>query len=85
MPSIVGCLLNGRSQQENLKAVLDDILGHGNQGCLLPGQIEAEAAQRSRAAGGLLFSRAEIEALNTIADECGQPTLQFDQLKKFAV
>ncbi len=80
-----GLFARGRSQQENLKAVLDDILGHGNQECLLPGQIEAEAAQRSRAAGGLLFSRAEVEALNTIADECGQPPLQFDQLKKFAV
>jgi len=61
----------GRSQAANVKAVLADILGHGNEACMLPGQVEAEAAARSDAAGGLLFSAAEIEALNTIAREAG--------------
>ena len=62
-----GCFAAGRSQAENMKAVLADILGHGNDACLLPGQIEANAAARSDAAGGLLFSAAEVEALNKIA------------------
>src|SRR5205814_10719036 len=30
-----------RSQQQNVRAVLDDILSHGNESCLLPGQPEA--------------------------------------------
>ena len=49
--------------------MLTDILGHGNDRCLLPGQLEADAARRSDAAGGLLFSTAEVEALNEIARE----------------
>ncbi len=61
----------GRDQSKNVKAVIDDILGHGNENCLLPGQLEAKAAARSEAAGGLLFSPAEIEAFNEVAVECG--------------
>jgi L-2-hydroxycarboxylate dehydrogenase (NAD+) len=38
---------------------------------MLPGQLEAEAAKRSEKAGGLLFSKAEVEALNEIAHEAG--------------
>jgi LDH2 family malate/lactate/ureidoglycolate dehydrogenase len=66
-----GAFACGRSQPANLKAVLADILGHGNESCMLPGQLEAEAATRSDAAGGLLFSTAEVEALNQIAREAG--------------
>jgi LDH2 family malate/lactate/ureidoglycolate dehydrogenase len=66
-----GAFARGRSQSQNVKAVLADILGHGNEGCMLPGQLEAEAAARSEQAGGLLFSTAEVEALNEIADEAG--------------
>jgi ureidoglycolate dehydrogenase (NAD+) len=58
-----------------VKAVVEDILGHGNESCLLPGQPEAQAAARSDAAGGLLFSTAEIDALNDIAREAGEPLL----------
>ncbi len=65
----------GRSQADNIKAVLGDILGHGNEGCLLPGQLEADAAKRSDAAGGLLFSTAEVAALNEIAAEAGTSLL----------
>ncbi|MBC2595149.1 Ldh family oxidoreductase [Ruficoccus amylovorans] len=61
----------GRNQAENVKAVLADVLGHGNESCILPGQIEAQAAKRSDAAGGLLFSRAELDVFNDIAHECG--------------
>jgi len=66
-----GAFAGGRTQAQNVKAVLADILGHGNEGCMLPGQLEAEAAARSTKAGGLLFSRAEVEALNEIAHEAG--------------
>ena len=61
----------GRSQSDNVKAVLADILGHGNSGCMLPGQLEAEAAERNCRAGGLLFSSAEVAALNELAREAG--------------
>ena len=61
----------GRSQSDNVKAVLADILGHGNAGCILPGQLEAEAAERTCRAGGLLFSTAEVNALNDLAREAG--------------
>ncbi len=61
----------GRSQSDNVKAILADILGHGNAGCILPGQLEAEAAERTCRAGGLLFSTAEVAALNELAREAG--------------
>jgi L-2-hydroxycarboxylate dehydrogenase (NAD+) len=66
-----GSFAGGRSQAANLKAVLDDIRGHGNEHCLLPGEVEARAARRCDEAGGLLFSTAEVEALDAIAAEAG--------------
>jgi len=68
-----GAFAQKRTQSNNLKAVLDDILGHGNETCLLPGQVEHEAAQRSQAAGGLLFTKAEIQEFAKIAEEVGVP------------
>jgi L-2-hydroxycarboxylate dehydrogenase (NAD+) len=68
-----GAFALGRNQAENVKAVIRDVLGHGNGSCMLPGQLEAEAAARSARNGGLLFSVAEIAAFNEIAAECGQP------------
>ena len=38
---------------------------------MLPGQLEAEAAERTCRAGGLLFSSAEVAALNELAREAG--------------
>jgi len=58
-----GAFAQGRNQQENVKAVIQDILGHGNEGCMLPGQLEAQAAARSARNGGLLFSEAENQRL----------------------
>jgi L-2-hydroxycarboxylate dehydrogenase (NAD+) len=66
-----GAFAKGRTQAQNVKAVLADILGHGNDNCMLPGQLEAEAAARCERAGGLLFSPAEVAALNEIAHEAG--------------
>lgn len=68
-----GAFAQGRTQAANVRAVLDDILGHGNAGCLLPGQLEAEWARKCAAAGGLLFSPAEIEGFDAVAGECGAP------------
>jgi L-2-hydroxycarboxylate dehydrogenase (NAD+) len=69
--AIAGEFAKGRSQQQNLKAVIQDILGHGNENCMLPGQPEAEAAKKSEQLGGLLFTAAEIDAFDTIAKEGG--------------
>lgn len=68
-----GAFARGRTQAENVKAVIADVLGHGNEKCLLPGQIEAEWAKKTAAAGGLLFSPAELDAFAEMADECGEP------------
>ncbi|AHF93298.1 malate/L-lactate dehydrogenase [Opitutaceae bacterium TAV5] len=76
-----GAFAKGRSQAENVKAVLADILGHGNEKCILPGQIEAEFAKKTAAAGGLLFSKAEVEAFNELATESGQPLWKLDAFK----
>ena len=63
----------GRSQAANVAAVIADILGHGNEKCMLPGQPEAAWAKRCAEAGGLLFTEAELVAFNEIAQEAGSP------------
>lgn len=76
-----GAFAGGKTQAANLRAVIEDILGHGNEGCLLPGQIEAEAARRSEKNGGLLFSEKEIDGFNELAAECGAEYLELSGLK----
>ena len=78
-----GLFADGRTKTENVKAVMDDILGHGNDAALWPGQIEAKAADLSRQAGGLLFTAAEIESFAEIAEECGHPVWDIDSLEQF--
>ena len=68
-----GAFACGRDQSANVKAVLADIFGHGNEACTLPGQPEAEAAQASARAGGLLFTSAEIAEFNSVAEGLGLP------------
>jgi L-2-hydroxycarboxylate dehydrogenase (NAD+) len=68
-----GAFARGRSQIQNVQAVIANVLGPGNEKVLLPGQPEAEFAARTKAAGGLLFTAAEISAFNEIASECRQP------------
>lgn len=63
----------GRDQASNLAAVIGDILGHGNDGAMLPGQIEAGFRRRSDEAGGLLFTEAELAEFNALAGELGLP------------
>jgi L-2-hydroxycarboxylate dehydrogenase (NAD+) len=76
-----GAFAQGRDQAGNVKAVIDDILGHGNENCLLPGQLEAKWAERVVKAGGLLFTEAEIKAFNELAEECAAPTWSLSDLK----
>ena len=66
-----GDFAQGRSQAENVKKVIDDIRGHGNEGAMLPGEPEARFAQLSEKHGGLLFTQAEIDAFAEIAKEGG--------------
>jgi len=69
-----GAFARGRDRAANVKAVLDDVMGHGNREtgrCILPGELEHNAARRSQAAGGLLFTDAEVAELKHIADEAG--------------
>jgi LDH2 family malate/lactate/ureidoglycolate dehydrogenase len=61
----------GRSQSQNVKAVIEDVRGHGNEGVMLPGEPEARAAKLSAQHGGLLFTPAEIDAFAGVAKEAG--------------
>lgn len=70
------------SQSANMKAVLDDILGHGNEKCLLPGQIEATFRKRTEACGGLLFSAAELAEFKELADEVGHSGWELEKFPK---
>jgi len=75
----------GRTQGENVKAVLGDLLGHGNEQCILPGQFEAQAARLSAEHGGLLFSAAEVDGFNEIAAEVGRTPWSTAALKSVEV
>ncbi|MEM1221865.1 MAG: Ldh family oxidoreductase [Verrucomicrobiota bacterium] len=78
-----GAFACGRDQSTNIRAVINDILSHGNEDCLLPGQMEAQWAKRAEQAGGLLFSASEIQAFNQIAEECGAGTWSLGSLKMY--
>lgn len=78
-----GMFAQGRNFAQNVKAVIDDILGHGNEGAMLPGQPEAQNAAHTAKAGGLLFTTAEVEALNEIADEAGAKRFDVAQLRSY--
>lgn len=77
-----GLFASGRDQAANVKAVLDCVLGEGNEESILPGEIEANAARRSMAAGGLLFTKAEIDSFNKIAEECGHREWEISDFKR---
>ncbi len=71
-----GCFARGRDQAANVKAVIDDILGHGNESCMLPGQPEARFAVKTVEAGGLLFTAAEVAEFNALAGDLGVAPLE---------
>ena len=65
-----GSFAQGRTQAVNIRAVIEDILGHGNTpGTMLPGQPEHEAFLRSEKAGGLIFTDAEVAEFDKLAKE----------------
>jgi L-2-hydroxycarboxylate dehydrogenase (NAD+) len=80
-----GAFAKGRTQAQNVEAVIADILGHGNEKAMLPGQLEAAWAKKTVAAGGLLFSQAEVESFNELAAEAGQPVWKLDGFKTVTV
>jgi ureidoglycolate dehydrogenase (NAD+) len=69
--AITGEFAQGRNQNENVKAVIADVIGHGNDKAILPGQMEAEAAALSAKYDGLLFTAAEIQAFAEMAATAG--------------
>jgi len=71
----------GRTQKTNVKAVIEDIRNHGNDNVMLPGQLEANAAALTAKYGGLLFTKAEIDAFNEIATACGAQSWDTAKLK----
>lgn len=77
-----GNFAHGRNQIENLKAVIDDVLGHGNEKAMLPGQIEADFRKRSDTAGGILFTEAEVAEFNELAGELGLPQWRIAELAR---
>ena len=80
-----GAFAKGRNQQQNVKAVIQDVLGHGNEKCMLPGQLEAGWAKHTAAAGGLLFTKAEIEAFNELATEAKLPLWNAESFKTVVI
>src|SRR3954471_17569926 len=80
-----GAFAKGRNQQQNVKAVIEDVLGHGNEKAMLPGQLEASWAAKTAAAGGLLFSQAEVDAFNEIATEAKQPLWKAESFKTVTI
>lgn len=80
-----GAFSGGRTQSENVRAVIRDVLGHGNEACMLPGQLEASWAKHTADAGGLLFSRAEIDAFNEIASEVSQTPWDAARLRSVSI
>ncbi len=75
----------GRTQADNVKACLADILGHGNDKCLLPGELEARSAKLTDAHGGLLFTRAEIESFAHITGELGEPVWKLEDFPTITI
>lgn len=80
-----GAFAKGRNQAQNVKAVIDDVLGHGNEKSMLPGQLEADWAKKTAAAGGLLFTKAEVEAFNELATEAKQPLWKLESFKTVTI
>lgn len=66
-PDLLISIAENRTQEENVAAVLKDILGHGNENCLLPGEPEAKTIEMNRKHGGILITEAELKSFQEIA------------------
>jgi len=71
-----GQFAGGRDQTGNVRAVIEDVLGHGNGSCLLPGEPEARFATHTSRAGGLLYTGAEVAEFDALADTLGLARLE---------
>lgn len=60
------------SWQDRVRAIVRDILGGGNETAILPGAPEAAMARATEAAGGLLFTEAELDAFDAIGADLGE-------------
>jgi L-2-hydroxycarboxylate dehydrogenase (NAD+) len=65
-----GDFFDGNDIDRNIQLVIENIL-EGNEGAIIPGANAAKWRNRSQTAGGLLFTRSEIHALNQLAKESG--------------
>ena len=70
----------GGDYRSNVRSVVEDILSHGNEGCLLPGEMEYKAGKRSEELGGLIFGEEEFQELNELAEEINYNQLQGEEL-----
>ena len=52
---------------------------------MLPGQPEARNGEFSKKHGGLLFTKAELEEFDHIADQCKQPHWNIAEFKTVTV
>ena len=66
---------NSRTQTQNVKAIIADILGHGNEKAILPGQPEANSGALSKKHGGLCLRRqksmSSITLQKNVVKSCG--------------
>lgn len=69
-------------QDANVKAVIEDILGHGNDKAIVPGWFEHQAYLKSVEVGGLLFSEAEIREFTEVFEEAGVSGFDAASLEK---
>ncbi len=73
------------AQNANVKDVIDDILGHGNDKAVLPGWFEHQGLLQSEEAGGLLFTEAEVKEFDELFREAGIEGFDPAGLKKVEV
>ncbi|MBN1347425.1 MAG: Ldh family oxidoreductase [Phycisphaerae bacterium] len=69
-------------QDGNVRAVIADVLGHGNDKAILPGWFEHQAYLKSEELGGLLFTEAEIREFAEAFEEAGVSGFDPGSLKK---
>lgn len=77
-----GHFAKGRNRDQNVQAVIDDIFQEGNEKAIVPGAFEAAFQERSDAAGGLLFTEAELKEFNELAEEVGKQPFDISSLKR---
>jgi L-2-hydroxycarboxylate dehydrogenase (NAD+) len=78
----IGTFASRAEQDANVRAVIADILGHGNDKAILPGWFEHQAYLKSQEMGGLLFTEAEIREFAETFEEAGVAGFDPSALKK---